>query len=160
MADPPSVTAILPTRNRPALLAEALHSVLAQTVPPAQVIIVDDGGADDAERLVEPTLGLSEVAITVLRGPGRGPGPARNAALRAATGELIAFLDDDDLWWPRRSRCRRNGSDAARLSASWEQATPRAAGLCSLKGRLEARGRSDLSRWGRSFAPTGSSRPV
>lgn len=89
-----SVTAIIPTRDRAALTKRAVASVLAQTRPPDEVIVVDDGSTDGtAERLRGAFPG-----IEVLRLDGRGVSAARNHGIRAARGEWLAFLDSDDEW--------------------------------------------------------------
>jgi len=100
VADRPTISVIIPTRDRPLFLTEALRSVLAQHLRPDQVIVVDDGGAGEARRIADLVGASDSVATAVVEGPGRGPGAARNAGLRAAKGELVAFLDDDDLWHP------------------------------------------------------------
>lgn len=93
----PSVSVIIPTFDRPALAERAVRSVLAQTHRPREIIIVDDASA---ERYA-PALGRLDPAITVLElEANRGPAGARNAGLRAATSELVAFLDDDDEYLP------------------------------------------------------------
>jgi glycosyltransferase involved in cell wall biosynthesis len=87
---PLSVSAVIPTRNRHRFLLEAVHSLLAQSSPPAEIIVVDDGeGAANA---------LSGVAATlrVLDNQSRGPVAARTRGVASAKGDLIAFLDDDD----------------------------------------------------------------
>ena len=94
MADRPTISVIIPTRDRPLFLTEALRSVLAQHLRPDQVIVVDDGGAGEARRIADLVGASDSVATAVVEGPGRGPGAARNAGLRAAKGELVAFLDD------------------------------------------------------------------
>jgi glycosyltransferase involved in cell wall biosynthesis len=100
VADRPTISVIIPTRDRPLFLAEALRSVLAQHLRPDQIIVVDDGGAGDAGRVVTGVWGRACPPVMVIEEPNRGPGAARNAGLRAAKGELVAFLDDDDLWRP------------------------------------------------------------
>lgn len=95
---PPSVSVIIPTRNRPSYLRAALQSVFAQTLSALEVLVVDDGaGAESA--LLDSSAPL---ACRFLPGRGAGPGAARNVGLRAARGDLIAFLDDDDLWLPEK----------------------------------------------------------
>ena len=85
---------IIPTKDRPALLARALRSALAQQGAGFEIIVVDDGdgqGADLAQAVGDPRI------VTLTTG-GLGQVPARNMAARQAKGACIAFLDDDD-WW-------------------------------------------------------------
>jgi len=96
MAAPPSVSVIVVTRDRPAQLADALEGVVAQQPPPLEVRVGDDGGGGSApvgERF--PLLELTWLSLACGRA-----GEARNAAAAAARGEVLAFLDDDDLWRP------------------------------------------------------------
>lgn len=94
----PSVSVVLPTRSRLGFLAEAVRSICAQTMPPAELLIVDDGSQGEVHSAIRPAVDRARFPIRVLPGPGRGPGPARNVGVSAARGELIAFVDDDDLW--------------------------------------------------------------
>src|SRR5215831_15668616 len=92
----PTVTAVLVTRDRPRLFAEALASVAAQSLPPLEVRIGNDGDAD-----VSPALpALGGIAATVVRTGAQGAAAARNRAASGARGEALAFLDDDDRWLP------------------------------------------------------------
>jgi glycosyltransferase involved in cell wall biosynthesis len=96
----PSVTAILPVFNGRRFLRDAVQSVLLQTLPPVELIVVDDGSTDgsleELESLTEPS-----VPIRVLRQANQGQSAARNLAARQAAGEYLAFLDQDDRWYPR-----------------------------------------------------------
>lgn len=96
------MTTIIPVFNRPALLIEAVESVLAQTHRPIEIIIVDDGSTDEtpsiADRLAEQHSGVVRV-IHIANG---GPGRAREAGRLAARGEYIQHLDSDDLLLPRK----------------------------------------------------------
>lgn len=98
----PTISAILPTRDRPRLVVEAAASVLAQRLPPDELVVVEDGSAGEARRALGPLLGRARFPVRFLRGPGRGPGAARNVGIEAAAGELLAFIDDDDLWRPEK----------------------------------------------------------
>jgi len=98
----PSVSVVLPTRDRPTFLLQAVDSVLAQQAPAAELLLVDDGHEGAAEAVANRLGGRPGPAIRVLPGPRRGPGAARNVGIQAACGELIAFLDDDDLWLPEK----------------------------------------------------------
>jgi glycosyltransferase involved in cell wall biosynthesis len=96
----PSISAIVPTFQRPALLARALGSIAAQEVRPTEVIVADDaeGGPTAATRAAAAAVKMNvRVIANTHRG---GPSGARNAAAEAASGELLALLDDDDEWPP------------------------------------------------------------
>lgn len=96
LADLPRITVVIPTYNRAHIVGEAIQSVLDQQYPNLELIVVDDGSADDTERAVQPFLSN----IKFLRKPNGGPASARNHGIAAATGELVAFLDSDDLYLP------------------------------------------------------------
>lgn len=92
--DGPLVTVVLATRDRPGMLPRAVASVLAQRYPRWELIVIDDGVEHDA------AVALREVdddRVTVLEGPRRGLGAARNAGLDRAAGEVICYLDDDNV---------------------------------------------------------------
>jgi glycosyltransferase involved in cell wall biosynthesis len=96
----PSVTVLLPTRNRAGLLNRALESVAAQTCPPSEVIVIDDGSTDDTPDILSRW--AEQLPLRVIRhGSPAGPAGARNRGIESARGDLIAFLDDDDEWLPR-----------------------------------------------------------
>lgn len=92
--DNPLVSVIVPTYNRAWILAEAVDSVLNQEYTDFELIVVDDGSTDETPQL----LAAYGDDLTVIRQPNRGVSAARNAGIRAAAGELIAFLDSDDHW--------------------------------------------------------------
>jgi cellulose synthase/poly-beta-1,6-N-acetylglucosamine synthase-like glycosyltransferase len=92
----PLVSVIIPTYNRGWIVKEAIDSVLDQDFSDYELIVVDDGSDDNTREI----LGAYGTAITVLQQPNRGVSAARNRGIAAAAGELIAFLDSDDLWLP------------------------------------------------------------
>lgn len=98
----PTVSVIIPTRDRPGLLLAAVQSVLEQRLPPAELLVVDDGASGAARRALHTLTVPAALPLRLLPGPGSGPAAARNVGLSAAAGDLIAFLDDDDLWLPDR----------------------------------------------------------
>lgn len=91
----PRVAVVLPVRDGAEFLAEALASVRAQTLAPAEIVVVDDGSTDATAALAAATPGVRVVAATR-----RGPAAARNVGIAATTAEWLAFLDHDDLWAP------------------------------------------------------------
>lgn len=102
-ADPaPSVTCVIPTHGRPGLLRHALESVAGQTRAPDEVIVVDDTCSRETEHASRELAERSGLPIRYLAHPGgRGASSSRNAGARAARGDVLAFLDDDDRWAPR-----------------------------------------------------------
>jgi glycosyltransferase involved in cell wall biosynthesis len=94
----PAVTAVIPVHNGEAYLAEAIESVLAQSRPCEQVIVVDNASTDGSADLAR---GFGS-EVEVVSEPRRGIGFARNAGLRAARGDYVGFLDADDLWAPAK----------------------------------------------------------
>jgi glycosyltransferase involved in cell wall biosynthesis len=100
------LSVVIPTRNRAYLVGEAIESALNQRPGQVEVIIVDDGSTDDTAKVVTERFGSR---VRLLRTPERrGAGAARNAGLRVARGELVAFLDDDDLWLPGKLESELN----------------------------------------------------
>jgi len=96
----PQVSVILPTFNRVQYLRAAVDSVFAQTYADWELVIADDGSDEETRRYLR-SLASSRVRTLLL--PHRGnPSLVRNAALRAAHGRYLAFLDSDDLWAPMK----------------------------------------------------------
>ena len=94
----PFVSVILPVYNRDAWVARAIDSVLAQSYRNFELIVVDDGSTDGTRGVLE-RYGEQITLLTQERG---GAYAARNLALRRARGELVAFIDSDDVWLPHR----------------------------------------------------------
>lgn len=88
---------ILPVYNRATSLAPALESVLNQTRPADEILVIDDGSQDDIMAALAPYAGR----IRILRQENAGVAAARNAAAQAATGDWLTFQDSDDLWSPK-----------------------------------------------------------
>jgi glycosyltransferase involved in cell wall biosynthesis len=95
LASKARVSVVLPVYNRAAYVGEAIESVLAQTLPPDELIVIDDGSTDESLAIVES---FARAELRIFRQENRGIGAARNRGLGMATGELIAFIDSDDLW--------------------------------------------------------------
>jgi glycosyltransferase involved in cell wall biosynthesis len=94
----PRVSVVIPAYNRAGFVARTVRSVLGQTFRDFEVIVVDDGSTDDTYQKVEE---FGDPRISILRHTvNRGAQAARNSGLRAARGELVAFLDSDDEWLP------------------------------------------------------------
>ncbi len=94
------VSAILPVFNGRRFLRDAVRSVLAQSLPPCELIVVDDGSTDDSLAELEG-LPPAPFPVRVLRQANAGQSAARNLAARQAEGEYLAFLDQDDQWHPQ-----------------------------------------------------------
>jgi glycosyltransferase involved in cell wall biosynthesis len=90
----PLVSVVIPSYNRAHVLAETLESVLTQSYPHLEIIVVDDGSTDDTAEVVRPYLDR----ITYLPQQNQGLAAARNTGLLRSRGEYVAWLDSDDLW--------------------------------------------------------------
>ena len=99
MTDAPLVSVVLPTFNRAPVLARAMNSVLAQDYRNLELIVVDDGSTDETEAVVKA---CRDSRVRYARQANAGPGAARNAGLRLAAGEFVAFQDSDDEWLPTK----------------------------------------------------------
>jgi glycosyltransferase involved in cell wall biosynthesis len=89
---------VIPAYNARRTLHETLASVLGQSVPPAEVIVVDDGSTDETAALAQ----AASTLIRVVRQDNAGPGAATNRGVRAAQSPWIAMSDADDIWLPRK----------------------------------------------------------
>lgn len=91
-----SVSVIIPSHNRAHLLPRCLDSVIAQDYPPLEIIVVDDGSTDSTRSMLPG----SYPDIRLITQENKGVSAARNAGIRAAKGDWLAFLDSDDTWFP------------------------------------------------------------
>ena len=92
------ISVILPTYNRSHLIERSLNSILAQTDPAWEVIIVDDGSTDQTTEILDQY----KDDVIILSQPNRGVSAARNLGINEASGDWIAFLDSDDQWHPNK----------------------------------------------------------
>lgn len=96
----PKVSVVIPTYNRPDLVSRAIDSVLAQSFQDFEVIVVDDGMEKRSEATVSA---FGDKRIKYIKNESSlGGGGARNVGIKNAQGEFVAFLDDDDLWLPKK----------------------------------------------------------
>ena len=98
MNNRPLISAIIPTYNRADLVGDAIDSILAQTYPNVEIIVVDDGSTDNTQE----RLARYGDRIRMIYQENAGPSAARNKGIAAANGEFISFLDSDDLWLPTK----------------------------------------------------------
>ena len=108
MAGPivPRVSFVIPTYNRSARVTVAIDDALAQDLPPSmpwEVVVLDDGSTDDTTAVLRARY-RAERRVRLLRQENGGPSRARNAAVAAAQGDIVLFLDSDDRALPQRAR--------------------------------------------------------
>ena len=111
----PRFSVIIPTYGRPRYLAEAVDSVLAQTVRDLECIVVDDASPEPIDVPSDPRIRVVRLAAN------GGSAAARNAGIEAATGEFVTFLDDDDLFAADRLELALAGLDRAAVALCWTQ---------------------------------------
>lgn len=92
----PRVSVLVPAYRCAGMIGRAIDSILAQTRPPEEIIVIDDGSPDDIAGALAPY----GQRVHLLRKDNGGASSARNAGIRACTGELVALLDADDFWHP------------------------------------------------------------
>ena len=92
-----TASVLICVRDRERYIGEAIESALSQTVPPREVVVVDDGSTDGTAAMVRSFDG-----VRLVTQPPLGVGSARNAALEASTGEFLGYLDADDIWEPHK----------------------------------------------------------
>lgn len=135
-----SVSAVIPVYNNGPYIAAALKSVIDQTIPATEIIVVDDGSNDDTAAALRP---YRDRIIYVFQ-PNRGEPSARNRGIREAKSTYIAFLDGDDLWRPNKLE----------LQMEYLQEHPECALVYSDMSTFDERGIIDVSvrkRFGMSF---------
>ena len=96
----PQVSVIIPTCNRPGLLPTAIRSVLGQSFSDFELVVVDDGSDTPIDGVVKAF--QDERVRSIRHDNRRGGAAARNTGIRNSDGELVAFLDDDDEWYPEK----------------------------------------------------------
>ncbi len=113
MADERRVSVVIPAHNAARWIGDAIAGVLAQTHAAAECIVVDDGSADGTS-----VIAASFHGVRVIAQANAGVAAARNAGAAAATGDLLAFLDADDAWVPRRLEAMLGAQGDVVLSAA------------------------------------------
>jgi glycosyltransferase involved in cell wall biosynthesis len=119
MTNQPLVSVVVPFLNAEAFLEECIGSVLAQTYPRWELLLVDDGSTDRSTEIARTCATRHPQRVRCLEHPvprNRGVSAARNAGLQSAGGEYVAFLDADDVWLPEKLdeqvRCLEQHPDA------------------------------------------------
>ena len=144
----PSVSVVIPVFNAEEWIRETLATVIEQTYPVAECIVVDDGSTDNSAWIVRDFCESSPVPITLIQGPNQGVSVARNTGIESSTGDLVAFLDADDLWNCRKLELQVDliqSSGAAMCTCGYEifdSATGQALGVVRFRNRSRA-----LLRW-------------
>src|SRR5438128_3816698 len=100
----PKVSVIIPVYNACKFIAQTLTCVYQQSFQDFEVVIVDDGSTDDSLEVVEKVSREYSRATSIIRQRNQGAPAARNRGAQMAGGELLAFLDADDLWYPEKLR--------------------------------------------------------
>lgn len=168
-----SISVIIPTYNRANLIGETLRSLLNQTVPAREIIVVDDGSTDSTAEVVESEFAdfsrqfsgkgnLPE--FKVIKQKNAGPGAARNRGLAASTGEFIHFFDSDDIAAPNKHEVQlralqETGADIA--YGAWVKGRFAPAGARRVKsGELRVASEAAVTRYPLPVTPYARFEPV
>jgi glycosyltransferase involved in cell wall biosynthesis len=96
----PTVSVIIPAYNSERFIGQAIESVLGQTYSKVEVVVVNDGSTDSTAKIVQKFCGSGR--LNYIEQHNKGVSSARNMGIRNSAGELIAFLDHDDCWFPKK----------------------------------------------------------
>ena len=117
-----TISVVIPCYNRAALVGDTLQNLLDQSLPPHEIIVVDDGSTDGSAEVVASFGGK----VKLIRQANAGPGPARNVGFEASTGRFIQFFDSDDLASRNKlevqAEALQKNSDADFAYAPWVRA--------------------------------------
>lgn len=102
------VSVVIPTHNRSGLLKRAVQSVLKQTYKELEIIIISDGSTDNTDEVIEDLKEMDPRVRGISYGPAEGANVARNKGIDVATSNYVAFLDDDDEWYPDKIEAQMN----------------------------------------------------
>lgn len=113
----PTVSVIIPTHNRAGQCRNAVMSAVEQTLPPNEILVCDDGSTDETQEVIHE-IARAEPSVRLIRSNNSagGPGAPRNSGIQLASGEYVAFLDDDDSWHRRKLEAQLDSvSDSATI---------------------------------------------
>lgn len=96
------VSVVIPCFNSAKTIVRCLDSVAAQTTPPIEIIVVDDGSQDDIESIINAWRKCNKISLHYIRQENLGAAAARNAGIRLSKGRYVALLDSDDIWFPSK----------------------------------------------------------
>src|SRR6185369_101177 len=97
------ISVIIPAYNAAQYLPETIQSVLAQTHPVSEIILLDDGSTDNTKEVVSHFK-----QVSYFWQPNKGTATALNEAIKKASGDYLAFLDADDLWLPEKIKLQQD----------------------------------------------------
>ena len=100
----PSISVVIPTYNCASLLPRAIRSAYDQTLPPDEVVVVNDGSTDDTAEVLERLARELPANFVYENKPNGGEASGRNRGLELAKGDFVAFIDQDDVWRPDEAR--------------------------------------------------------
>jgi glycosyltransferase involved in cell wall biosynthesis len=131
---PSLVSVIIPTYNRANFLPYAIDSALAQTLPPLEIIVVDDVSTDETPRVMRERYSSNPLVKYFRLDTNLGPGDTRERAIPEARGDIFAFLDSDDVWLPNHLE----------VACAILEQSPNAVAVLAQRGHINALGNVTL----------------